>query len=142
MKNIILAGIAAGLIAGAAQAAPADRAQRIDANGDGAITAAELQTRAALRFQRLDANRDGQLTQAEVQAKRQARAEKKGKPVHQGNDKRWQRLDTDGNGALSLAEFTARTAKRIERLDLNKDGRVTRDEFVQHRQHRQAKRRG
>ena len=142
MKKLVFAGLAAALVAGAATAATGDRIGRIDADGNGAISAAELQSRQSVRFQRLDANKDGQLTQAEIQAKRAARAAKTGKPIRQGKAKRFARLDTDGNGALSLAEFTARAGKRITRLDLNKDGQVTREEMVQAKAARRAKRQG
>jgi len=68
-KKIILAGLAVTLFAGgAALAVPGDRFARMDTNGDGAVTAAELQQRAATRFQKLDADRNGSLTQAELQA--------------------------------------------------------------------------
>lgn len=38
------------------------------------------------------------------------------------------RADTNGDGALSRAEFSARLDQRFARLDVNRDGRLTRED--------------
>jgi EF hand len=54
---------------------------RFDANGDGAISLAEMQAAALARFDRVDANKDGQLTETERQAMRgQMGGRKRGGP--------------------------------------------------------------
>jgi Ca2+-binding EF-hand superfamily protein len=46
----------------------ADKIRAIDANGDGAITAAEHEAGSRSMFGKMDANRDGNLTSAELEA--------------------------------------------------------------------------
>ncbi len=129
---------------------------RIDANRDGRVTRAELrqsrQERRAARgggrgehaeargdraerlFQRLDRNGDGSVTREEV---RQAQAQR--------GERRAARQQARGpnllpqQGFLTQAQWRERALQRFERLDLNRDGTVTREE---RRQARQASRRG
>jgi hypothetical protein len=50
--------------------------------------------------------------------------------------------DANRDQRISLAEAEAAALQRFERLDLNRDGRVTREERQQARQQRQGSRRG
>src|SRR5688572_21276888 len=118
MKKLLLAGAGIVLATGIVQAAPGDRAGRLDTNGDGSVTAAEMQERLAGRFQRLDTDKDGSLTQAEMQVAHKARAEKRADRIEKRGERqghRLARLDTDKNGAVSLAEFTAHAQQRAAR---------------------------
>lgn len=58
------------------QARAAERFKKLDANGDGGVTQAEIDAARkqgeAERFKRLDTNSDGKLSQAEMEAGRQA----------------------------------------------------------------------
>jgi ABC-type phosphate transport system substrate-binding protein len=74
MNKMMAAGAAAllALGAGAGIAIAQDRPLRGDANGDGAVTLAEMQQSLAERFQKLDTNRDGKVTRDEFAAHRAA----------------------------------------------------------------------
>ena len=41
------------------------------------------------------------------------------------------RADTDGDGVITRAEALAQAGQRFDRMDLNHDGRLTRDELQQ-----------
>jgi Ca2+-binding EF-hand superfamily protein len=115
------------------------RFAKIDVNGDGNLSAAELQTveaqviarqKAELRqaversFAKLDANKDGRLTLEEYRAAAPAIT---AQPA--GNAAEMVKLlDADKNGKLSGAEFKRRTLAIFDRLDANKDGTVTIEE--------------
>lgn len=51
---------------------------RADANGDGAVTLAEMRASAGQMFERADADKDGQLTDAERQAARSQMGKRRG----------------------------------------------------------------
>ncbi|SPF78081.1 EF-hand domain-containing protein [Pseudoprimorskyibacter insulae] len=77
-------------------------------------------------FEDIDADGDGKITQAEIDAHRAAK---------------FAEADTDGDGALSAEELAAAAEKReaerranmgqrmLDRLDANKDGKITADEM-------------
>ncbi len=114
---------------------------RLDADGDGAVSAEEFTDPAGARFAALDANGDGQVSPAEIAAhaethrdrRREARAERL-----------VERLDTDGNGSLSLEEMRRARDRRaiFERLDTDGDGSLTRDELEAGRETLRELRRG
>ncbi len=71
---------------------------RMDADGDGVVTLAELEDkqrreRLTRRFERMDANDDGQVTEAEFTA---------------AGDKLFEHLDENADGALSMGELERR----------------------------------
>jgi hypothetical protein len=155
MNKMMAAGAAAllALGAGAAIAIAQDRPLRGDANGDGAVTLAEMQQSLAERFQKLDANHDGKVTQAERDARRAEHAGKRGDGDHgrghgrghggrhgeRGGD-RFGGIDADHDGTITLAEFTAPAVQRMQRADANRDGKVTREEFAAYRAAAKAER--
>lgn len=82
---------------------------RIDADHDGILTRSEVQVARSRMFDRLDADRDGVLTAAEAEAARsQARARPAGRSTR----------------------LAGMQGERLAALDRNRDGRVSRDEFV------------
>jgi Ca2+-binding EF-hand superfamily protein len=120
--------------------------ERLDANRDGKIDAADRAERRAerlkARFERLDANNDGQLSAAEFN-NRPALAEGRQRgEMRQGQGMRRMAMrghgrrmgmavrtaDADRDGAVTQAEYTAAALQRFERLDANRDGQVTREE--------------
>ncbi|MHC4225093.1 MAG: EF-hand domain-containing protein [Planctomycetota bacterium] len=118
---------------------PAEQFDKFDRNGDGFITADEVallgnQGRrggpgpdarsgkdSAHFLQRFDSNRDGQVTRDEFP-----------------HERRFAEIDTDGDGILSKEEIEESMDRRMresmygffERFDLNRDGKVTREEFT------------
>lgn len=98
----------------AAQAQQPDRFaermfDRIDADHDGVLTRAEAQAARGRMFDRLDADHDGALTTAEAEtARNQARAA----------------------GRLAHRAGMPAPGERLAALDRNRDGLVSRDEFV------------
>lgn len=79
--------------------------EKLDANGDGGVTKAEVEAATAARFADIDVNGDGGLTQAEMAAHHEAkRAEREARHA--------QRAEADPERAAKHAE---RKAKRAER---------------------------
>jgi Ca2+-binding EF-hand superfamily protein len=99
-----------------------DRMARLDANHDGAISRAEFLTPVNARFDRLDGDHDGVISPQERQAMPGTHPRFVGRAGGRPN------LDTNGDGAVARAEWDAATAAMFERMDANRDGRVTREE--------------
>lgn len=146
-----------------------ERFQRLDRNGDGQVTKAEMEAqreaRRDARFARMDTNNDGALTQAELETardqrqkmrgeRRGKRAERRGQPgqrgmrgMRMGRGGGFDRLDANGNGSVTLAEFQAPQVERFQRIDANNDGTLTqaerqaaREQMRANRQNRRANR--
>jgi len=154
MKTIPLT-LSAALLLGGAQIALADAPrgahgpmqgaqleqmfERLDADGDGAISRAEIDAAPAARFAEADANGDGKVTVDEIAAMMRAQA-----------DARAARMlslrDADGDGALSADEMGPRRADRADRmfsrLDADGDGAITRAEAQAAMQERRGDRDG
>ena len=111
----------------------------IDANGDGGLTAAELEKIGAQviesrkvelagaiqrAFAKLDTNKDGRLSIEEYGA---AAPKIDVKPAENAAEL-VTLLDTDKNGKISSIEFKRRTLAGFDQLDANKDGTVTPEE--------------
>lgn len=93
--------------------------ERMDANNDGVINAADRAAKRAERFAATDTNNDGELTKAEMTAAREARkAEKQERRMERREsrmEQRFERLDTDNSGGVSQAEMDAAQQARAER---------------------------
>lgn len=158
-------GPAAEVTRDQAAALAEQRFQRLDADRDGRVTQEELrqqvqarmanrQERRAQRqgqlFERLDTNRDGQLSREEFAQRRALRGERGGHggrgglAGRRGGGERMMARMLGEDGVLTLDEFRARALQRFERLDANRDGRVTvaerREIRQQLRQERRARR--
>ncbi|WP_275226851.1 EF-hand domain-containing protein [Novosphingobium album (ex Liu et al. 2023)] len=83
--------IAALAMAGGAYA---QQSTRPDADGNGTLTRAEMQTHAAAMFTRMDANKDGKLDKADRTAR-----------MEEMRAKRFAALDANSDGQISRAEF-------------------------------------
>ena len=109
--------------------------------------------RRAQAFERLDANRDNVISRDEWARAQEARSQR---IAQRGQGAGMQRMrgqgrmgggmmlrmaDADRDQRVSLQEATNAALQRFDRVDLNRDGRVTREERQQARQQWQAQRR-
>lgn len=117
--------------------------ERMDANKDGKLDAADREARRIAAFDRIDANKDGMVSRAEFSAPRQAMGgERQGMGNHQGMRGHGMRghgmhggmgrgmmmmrmADANRDGAVTQAEFTAAATTRFDRTDSNRDGQIT-----------------
>lgn len=130
-KTLIAAGLTAVAltVAASAMAGPgrgpgggyADRGgamfERFDADGDGRVTPAEVQSMLDDRRNRFDADGDGALTLDEFQGLWVATARPR-------MVDRFQALDADGDGRVTEAEFEARASRMMRLLDRDGDGAI------------------
>lgn len=128
-----------------------------DADGDNAITRAEVDALRAEMFAWMDRNSDGYLDQADASPVRQrlrarheaARAEqgdeddRRGRRGHRrggrGGDGPGRHMDADEDGRISRAEYLESESRIFARLDTDEDGVITPDELdaaVERRQDR------
>lgn len=115
----------------ARQADPARRAQmfdRLDTNRDNVISRDEWARAEAMRGERRAEGRRGAM-----RGDRMAMRGRMGGAMLRA-------ADADRDGRISLAEAQTAAVQRFDRLDLNRDGRVTPDERMQARQQRQLNR--
>lgn len=123
-RTILFPVLAASLIAGsaaiAAEPSGKDGAamQRLDADGDGAISLEEFSGPRLAAWADADADGDGTLSQQEL----------KDHALKREADRRLRRmtrrLDVDGDGTVTLAELEARQKKRFALMDVNDDGKL------------------
>lgn len=105
----------------------------LDKDGDGRVSRVEASAaateRANKRFDAIDADKDGYLTQEEVE---NARVKAKS-DIRRAAEQRLGQADADGDGAISREEAKSLPMldRNFERLDTNKDGKISRDEMPQ-----------
>ena len=136
--RILLGGAAAAALTLATATAFAlgagghDPMTMFDADGNQALSLAEVRQGAQTMFGRVDSNKDGRITAEEFRA-------------HHGKEGRYRRgpegadksgpphgpihMDKDGDGAVSLAEMRAELEGHFSRADSNRDGSVSREEM-------------
>ncbi len=112
----------------------------IDADGDGKVTPAEIDTWRSARMAGLDTDGDGMLSKEEVKASIQARMEARADRMVEGM---FAARDSDGDGKLSAPEMALPAAPQrlFDRIDADKDGAITEAE-VEAAQTRMAERMG
>ena len=109
-KMIVLGGVAALAMSGAAIAQTNDEGQRgwrMDA--DARVSQAEFVDRRVARLTAMDANGDGVVAREEMQAQRQAR-------MVERRSRMFERMDADSDGSITRAEYDASHAQRAERM--------------------------
>lgn len=144
---IATAGLLAASLAVAQTAAPrkaergehaAERFAASDTNRDGKLSLAEFERarseRVAEQFARLDANKDGGLTQEEMRQSLRQHREMRQSRRHErmAMRERLKALDANDDQALTRAEIgdkAPKLAEHFNEIDLDRDGRLTRDEI-------------
>lgn len=102
--------------------------EMLDADDDGQVTQAEIDTQRSERFAEVDADGDGAVTKEEFTTRAAARATERAEAM-------FERLDADGDGALSRDTLEAGegrgplAGRLFARLDTDGDGAVAREEF-------------
>ncbi len=104
-------------------------------------------------FDRLDANRDGQISRVEFGRAREMREERRIARGDAGDQRKMKRMgggrkaggmmrmaDLDRDGRVSLQEATTSALQRFDRVDTNRDGRITPEERKLQREQRKAMR--
>lgn len=115
----------------------------------------------AKAFDRLDANRDGMISRDEFGRAREMRSERRAernaarggvdgdrramRKMHrmggrQGGGMMMRMADLDKDGRVSLQEATTSALQRFDRVDANRDGRISPDERQQNREQRKTMR--
>lgn len=126
-KLIAAAALGTALIAGpsvAQDAAPKPRPDLLalaDADKDGTVTKDELLASVATHFKKVDANGDGKITAEERKAGRDG---PRGHMGRRGGHRMRGGPDADRDGAVTLAEQQAQAVRRFDWVDGNKDGKV------------------
>jgi Ca2+-binding EF-hand superfamily protein len=99
---------------------------RLDQKKQGFFTLADMQRIEAKTFKRVDDNKDGELTLSEynfgIPDERQ--------DVIERFTRRFRMADSDTNGRVTMDEYMAFCARVVEAADTNKDGMVTKEEFI------------
>jgi len=98
---------------------------KLDANADGVVTTAELQTRVLERWTKSDANQDGKVTADEVKAQFAA-----------FKQERFTKRDANGNGVLERTEVQRMPEGMFAKLDADESGTLSQAELAKvHRKH-------
>lgn len=93
---------------------------RLDANGDGAVSAEEMAQHRQKMFAEIDSDGDGFITTEENEAFKEKMRKQRGL---------FARADSDGDGRVSAAEFSAQADKMVSRMDRNGDGSIGPEEM-------------
>ena len=119
----------------------AQRFARIDTNGDGAVTAAEVGPERWAHLQVADADQDGRVSHADLQAAHASGTLRApggghfGRRAHGPPDpaRFVEHFDRNGNGTVELSELPPRLCARLCDADANHDGVLSVDEIRAHR---------
>lgn len=134
-KSLSAAAVIALALAGGAALAGPGKWSKLDKDGDGKVAVSEVDQRHRDFIAKADADKDGFITDAEMQAMSDARkAEWKAKRFP----------DRNNDGVVDRNEFETAARERFDKLDENKDGRLSEEEMDagHHRGHRRGGRDG
>jgi Ca2+-binding EF-hand superfamily protein len=101
--------------------------EKLDTDKDGAVSKAEFEAKRNADFTAADTNKDGNVSAAELSAFHEKKmAERKAE-----REKRmYDRLDANKDGKVTKGEFEG--AGMFDRMDTNKDGKIAADEMMAH----------
>lgn len=106
---------------------------QFDKNNDGRISREEAREGSDRMFNDVDTNKDGFISKEEMQAHHKAMHDKFREGMREKMRDHWKSADKDGDGALTRAEVEAakmhRLSRDFDKLDKNKDGKLTPDEL-------------
>jgi Ca2+-binding EF-hand superfamily protein len=98
---------------------------KMDANGDGGVSADEHATGTAAMFATMDANGDGSVTVEEMDASQAAM----GGDTRMTSADKIKVVDTDSDGALTRDEHEQGARTMFDQMDANHDGSLTQSEL-------------
>lgn len=111
---------------------PGPMFDRFDTDKDSRISKDEMRTGTDKVFAEADTNKDGFVSREEMTAYHQAMHEKMHGAMRDKMQQRWKAADKDGDGGLSKAEVDAakmtHLSRDFDKMDKNKDGKLTPDE--------------
>ena len=112
---------------------PGPMFDRFDTDKDGRISKDEMRAGTDKLFAEADTNKDGFISKEEMAAHHKAMHDQMHERMQDKMQERWKAADKDGDGALSKAEVDAAKMNRLSRdfdkLDKNKDGKLSPDEI-------------
>ena len=125
-----LAALAAGsLLCAFGASAGDDQMPTMDADNNGAISAAEHSAGARQIFDTMDADRDGRVTAAEIDALRASMSSGDAAKPQMSSAEKIRVIDTDGDGVLTAAEHDGGARAIFTKMDTNGDGSLTEAEL-------------
>jgi hypothetical protein len=103
---------------------------QMDSNRNGTVSSSEYQAYAEASFNRIDGNRDGQLSTEEIHHFVGIGGGKAAGPSALGAATRIQRRDLNGDGKVSRAEYAQAATSRFQELDADKNNELTERELA------------
>ena len=104
-----------------------ERFAQQDANKDGKLSKQEMARLPGDWFERLDLNGDGFVTADEMDDAHAAMKDRFGKKFAGHGAERFAKLDADKNGSVDQSEIAAHAKERFGRLDADKNGVLSKD---------------
>lgn len=109
--------------------------EKADTNGDGVLSRQEARRmpRLARHFDAIDGDRDGAISGGEVRLWRDSSRVRNRPAPAKGVDEIMRLADRNGDGMLTRIEFKQglpRFATRFDRIDVNRDGKLDRNELA------------